>query len=117
MNRPPEEYTPLSPEILRHFVASVFLQNEMSGEQAALLADLLVTNDLRGVFSHGTQQVPHYVGHFREGRLTPNPEITTISESATTLVLDGGGGLGYFPCHQAVTRLIPKAKENHIAVA
>ena len=85
--------------------------------QASLLTDLLVTNDLRGVFSHGTQQVPAYVGHFREGRLTPAAEITTVSETPTTLVLDGGGGLGYFPCCEAATRLIAKAQACGIAVA
>ncbi|HLK56394.1 MAG TPA: Ldh family oxidoreductase [Chthonomonadaceae bacterium] len=117
MNRPPAEFTPLAAEILRPFITAVFAQNGMSAEQAALLADLLVANDLRGVFSHGTQQAPHYIGHFQEGRLTPAAEITTVSETPTTLVLDGGGGLGYFPCHEAVTRLIAKAQESHIAVA
>ena len=48
---------------------------------------------------------------FRMANLTPAAEITTLSESPTTLVLDGGGGLGYFPCHQAATRLIAKAQE------
>lgn len=117
MNRPPDEYTPLQPDILRSFVSQVFAHAGMPQEKAAFLADILVTNDLRGVFSHGTQQVPHYVGHFQEGRLTPTPEITTVSETATTLVLDGGGGLGYFPCHQAATSLIAKAQNAGIAVA
>jgi L-2-hydroxycarboxylate dehydrogenase (NAD+) len=85
--------------------------------QAELLADLLVTNDLRGVFSHGTRQVIAYEGHFRAGRLTPAATITTVSETPTTLVLDGGGGLGYFPCHEAATRLIAKAQASGIAVA
>jgi L-2-hydroxycarboxylate dehydrogenase (NAD+) len=117
MNKPPAEYTSLPAEALRRFVAEVFSRAGMPSEQAVFLADLLVTNDLRGVFSHGTQQVPNYVGHFREGRLTPTPEITTVSESPTTLVLDGGGGLGYFPCHQAATRLIAKAQGCGVAIA
>jgi LDH2 family malate/lactate/ureidoglycolate dehydrogenase len=89
----------------------------MSLQQAELLADLLVTNDLRGVFSHGTHQVTAYADHFREGRLTPTAEISTVSETPTTLVLDGGGGLGYFPCYDAATRLIAKAQFAGIAVA
>lgn len=117
MNRPPSDYISLAPERLRAFVTQVFAHEGMPAEQAAFLADLLVTNDLRGVFSHGTQQAAAYVGHFREGRLTPVSEVTTLSETATTLVLDGGGGLGYFPCHEAATRLIAKAQENAIAVA
>jgi L-2-hydroxycarboxylate dehydrogenase (NAD+) len=117
MNSPPSEYKLVQPAALREFITEVFTRARMPAEQAALLAGLLVTNDLRGVFSHGTQQVTAYAGHFREGRLTPTPEITTVSETPSTLVLDGGGGLGYFPCHQAATRLIVKAQACGIAVA
>ncbi len=117
MNRPPAEYALLSADELRSFITQVFTHVSMPEEKAAFLADLLVTNDLRGVFSHGTQQTPRYVQHFQQGELTPTPEITTIAETPTTLVLNGGGGLGYFSCHQAVTRLTVKARESGIAVA
>ncbi len=117
MNRPPAEHVLVPHGALREYVTQAFQHAGMSAEQAGLLAALLVTNDLRGVFSHGTQQARAYVGHFREGRLTPTAEITTLSETPATLVLDGGGGLGYFPCHQAATRLIAKARACGIAVA
>ena len=117
MNRPPAEYILLPADALRSFVTQVFMQVTMPADQAAFLADLLVTNDLRGVFSHGTQQTPRYVAQFRQGELTPTSETTTLSETPATLVLDGGGGLGYFPCHQAATRLIAKAQAVGIAVA
>jgi LDH2 family malate/lactate/ureidoglycolate dehydrogenase len=117
MNRPPAEYTPVSPQTLSRFVTEVFTRSGMTAENAAFLADLLVTNDLRGVFSHGTQQTSNYVGHFREGRLTPTAEVTTIAETPSTLVLDGGGGLGYFPCHRAAAALIAKAQQCGVAVA
>lgn len=117
MNRPPAEYALIPADVLRSFVTQVFRQADMPADQAAFLSDLLVTNDLRGVFSHGTQQTPRYFQHFQRGELTPDAEITSISETPTTLVLDGGGGLGYFPCYQAVTRLTAKARESSIAVA
>jgi L-2-hydroxycarboxylate dehydrogenase (NAD+) len=117
MNSPPSEYTLVQPDALQEFVTEVLKRAGMSAGQAVLLAGLLVTNDLRGVFSHGTQQAVAYMGHFREGRLTPTAEITTVSETPSTLVLDGGGGLGYFPCHQAATQLIAKAQTCGIAVA
>ncbi len=117
MNRPPDQYQTAVPETLQRFVAAVFAANGMPATQANLLSDLLVTNDLRGVFSHGTRQVTAYVDHFRNHRLNPTPSITTVQETPTTLVLDGDGGLGYFPCHEATSRLIPKAKTSGIAVA
>lgn len=117
MNRPPAEFESIPSLPLRNFVQTVFERSGMPLDQAALLADLLVTNDLRGVFSHGSRQTAAYVDHFRHGRLTPEPEIRIVDESPNLVVVDGGGGLGYFPAHLAATRLGPKAKECGIAMA
>lgn len=117
MNRPPTEFTPLPPEPLREFIAAVFRHEGMPEARAALLAGLLVTNDLRGVFSHGTRQTTAYVRHFRQKELTPAPEVTIVQEAPTSLLVDGGGGLGYFPCHLAAHRLTEKAKAHGIAMA
>ena len=92
MNLRPATFTRIDASVLRPFVASVFEHRNVPAEQAGFLADLLVTNDLRGVFSHGTRQVTAYVGHFREGRLNPAPAVSVATESPATLVVDGDGG-------------------------
>ena len=94
MNRPPESFIPVPAAALRAFAAAAFERSGVPRLRADFLAGLLVTTDLRGVFSHGTQQVPAYVGHFRAGRLDPDPQVEVVAESATTLTVDGGGGLG-----------------------
>ena len=65
----------------------------MPGERAALLAELLTANDLRGVLSHGTQQLATYVRLVRDGSLNPAPEPTVVRETANSLLVDGDGGL------------------------
>ncbi|HZO88207.1 MAG TPA: Ldh family oxidoreductase [Chthonomonadaceae bacterium] len=117
MNKPPTEFTRIDPDALRDFVRTVFERVGVPTEQAAFLAGLLVTNDLRGVFSHGTQQVAHYVEHFQEGRLNPAPAPRLVQETPTTLIVDGDGGLGYFPAYQAATLLGLKAQEMGLAAA
>lgn len=117
MNRPPAEYVAVDAAALREFITAVFERAGAPPEQATLLADLLVVNDLRGVFSHGTRQTTPYVQHFREGRLNPAPQIGIVSETPTTLIVDGDGGLGYFPAHRAATLLGPKAQQMGIAAA
>ncbi len=117
MNRPPDSFTSLHPGPLREFVAAVFQAVGMSAERSALLAGLLTTNDLRGVFSHGTRQTRAYVSHFKKGELTPTPEVRVVQETPSTLLVDGGGGLGYFPAHHAATWLGPAAKRQGIACA
>jgi L-2-hydroxycarboxylate dehydrogenase (NAD+) len=117
VNRPPADATSVSPARLREFVTQVFERAGAPPEQSAFLAETLVKNDLRGVFSHGTQQTAAYVAHFREGRLNSAPAVRVLDETSTTLTVDGDGGLGYFPAHRAATLLGPKALESGIAAA
>jgi LDH2 family malate/lactate/ureidoglycolate dehydrogenase len=117
MNRPPDEFVAINADPLRGFGGAVFERSGVPPDQAAFLADLLVTNDLRGVFSHGTQQIPRYVKLFREGGLNAAPEVQVAAETPATLVVDGGGGLGCFPAHHAATLLGPKALAMGVAAA
>jgi L-2-hydroxycarboxylate dehydrogenase (NAD+) len=58
MNRPPTEFTPVPAPAMHDFVRSVFEHAGVPTEKADFLSQLLVDNDLRGVFSHGTRQSP-----------------------------------------------------------
>ena len=101
---------------LRELVRALAEGAGAEATQAALLADLLVSNDLRGVFSHGSRQIKDYARLLRDGQLNPRPQVRTISESAATLLLDGDAGLGYFPSWEAAGRLVAKAQEVGVAV-
>ena len=85
-------------------------------EKAELLAGLLSGNDLRGVFSHGTRQIATYARLMRDGKLNNKPEIEVVESSHCSLLVDGDGGVGYFPAHEGTAKVIEKAKENGIAV-
>ncbi|MAF11966.1 hypothetical protein CMK11_16085 [Candidatus Poribacteria bacterium] len=116
MNAPPNEFIRVPHEAMRRFVDAVAQAAGAPAERAHLLAELLTTNDLRGVFSHGTQQIAAYARLMREGSLNPTPDIRVVRETPTSLQLDGDGGLGYFPSHEGTLRIIEKAKEHGIAV-
>ena len=115
MNRPPNESILVSPDALRPFIQAVFERTGVPTDKAQFLTGCLIDNDLRGVFSHGTQQTPQYVRHFTQGELNPAPEVTVLNESPTTVIVDGDGGLGYFPAHELARRLIPKAQQMGLA--
>jgi LDH2 family malate/lactate/ureidoglycolate dehydrogenase len=117
MNVPPKQFIRVAPEPMRAFVKTVFEKVGMMEENAGLIAQLLVLNDLRGVFSHGTQQVPSYVGQFQKGQLNLRPNVRVVSESSATLLVDGDGGLGYFPAYRAANEVVEKAKAQGIAAA
>lgn len=110
-NLPPDSGIRLPAEPLRLLVASLFEKVGTSAADARLMAELLVLTDLRGVHSHGTRQTPGYVNMMREERVNPRPKVKVVSETPTTRVYDGDGGMGHFPCYEGTKWAIEKAKE------
>ena len=97
MNRPPAEFTLVRADVMHDFVRAVFEKAGVPTEKADFLADRLTDNDLRGVFSHGTRQTPHYVSHFQKGELTPDPDVQVVDESPTTAIVERMRTLGRRP--------------------
>jgi hypothetical protein len=116
MNRPPEEFIRVDEERLLDFSTDCFEKAGISHEHAALISRLLVNSDLRGVRSHGTRTLSGYCGGFENGSLNPNPNITVINETPTSVVLDGNGTLGYLPMVRATEQAITKAKDVGIGM-
>lgn len=117
MNTVPRDSVPVPPKALCDLVRTLAERAGMEAEKATLLAELLVQNDLRGVFSHGSRQIADYARLLRDGRLNARPEVRMVQENAVTMLLDGDGGLGYFPCWRAAHALVLKTKEMGVAVA
>lgn len=110
-NYPPEHGIRVPAQAMHDLVYELFLRAEVLPEDADLLARLLVENDLRCVFSHGSYGAVRYVRLMLAGRVNPRPKLRIVEESATTLVMDGDGGLGYLPCHRGTELAIAKARE------
>lgn len=110
MNLPPKEFIRVMPEDLRALGKVLFEKAHMPTEDARLMAELLVNADLRGVFSHGTRQIPGYVRSLLDGKLNPRAEVRLVSETPTTAVFDGDGGLGYVPSYRAAQAALQKAQ-------
>lgn len=116
MNLPPTEALRVPHERLHAFIASAGAAVGLPADKAALLATLLVDNDLRGVVSHGTTQMATYAGLLRDGTLNPKPDVRMVNTTRVSLTIDGDGGLGYFPSHLGTALAIEKAKQAGIAV-
>lgn len=89
----------------------------MNAANADFLANILVKNDLRGVFSHGSVQAAEYSRIIRDGLINPNPQVTPVSSTSSTLIFDGDGGLGYFAAHRAAQELAVMCQTSGIAAA
>lgn len=101
---------------LHDLLVRIFEKVDMTNRDADLLATILTRNNQRCIYSHGTGQLTHYLEEFKAGKINPQPKVSVVREAPASLVLDGDGGLGYFPCWIGTEKIIEKSKEGGAAV-
>ena len=116
MNLPPKESISVPHQALHSFVSTAAQAVGLPTDKAELLAELLTANDLRGVFSHGTTQIATYARLMRDGVLNNKPAVHVAKETPVSLLMDGDGGLGYFPAYEGTLALIEKVKTQGIGI-
>ena len=105
-------------EEMRAATEAIFEGVGLSTEDAALATDVLIFNDLRGVETHGVSNMLRiYVDRYRDGSMEPRPEFTITRETETTVVIDGGGGLGLHVAPRAMVLAIEKAARYGLGAA
>lgn len=115
-NYPPDHGIRLPAEEMKQLTVRLFEKVGMPVTDAETLAHILNINDRRCLYSHGTRQVPYYLQKINDGAVNPRPQISVVNEAPGALVMDGDGGLGYFPCYEGTKRIIEKAKTCGVAV-
>ncbi len=101
----------------KKFLQQVFKQNGFTEENGALLADILVDADLRGISSHGIQRLAWYERMIADGTIKPANQVKVLKESLTSLLIDANGNMGQIASAFAMKSLIKKAKANQVAMA
>ncbi|MCK5566848.1 MAG: Ldh family oxidoreductase [Actinomycetia bacterium] len=85
---------------------------------AAIVADILIEADLRGVSSHGLIRLSTYYGsRLKKEYMNPATPTKVTNESDTTISFDGANGLGQVNGYRAMAACIEKAEKSNIAVA
>ncbi len=103
---------------LRAFVARSLAAVGVAADDAALVGDVLVASDVRGIESHGVARLEgFYVDRIRDGRVDGRAVAQPVRESPTALALDACNGLGHPVSVRAMRRTIEKAREVGCAVA
>ena len=104
-------------EELRNYVVTFFTRFDVPQVDAEIAADVLLAADLRGVDSHGIIRLHTYYGdRLRKGQINPQSPVSVIHETPTSVLLDGGNGLGQVVGHSAMKCCIAKARESGMAM-
>ncbi len=102
---------------IRAFISTLFERLGVSSPDAIIASDVLVQADLRGVDSHGVNNLFQYIDPLRSGDLNPRPIVTAITETPTTVLLDGDGGMGLVVGVKAMELCIAKAHQCGVGIA
>ncbi len=86
-----------------------------SPKEAAWVSNCLVLSNLKGVDSHGIQQIPGYVEAIKNGSLKPGARPTLIAKRSATALYDGNWGYGYSIARDVMKQTIKKAKRAGVA--
>lgn len=96
---------------LFYLVESIFTKAGSSPEDAKIVAEMLVSAELRGIPSHGVVRIKDYIGLWQKGRMNLSPKIKIVHEMPSTATVDGDNGMGMVVGNYAMNLAIKKANE------
>ncbi|MCY3911901.1 MAG: Ldh family oxidoreductase [Chloroflexi bacterium] len=101
-----------SADDLRAFTAAIFRTAGVADKDAQVVAHGLVDSNLRGVDTHGITRIPIYLERLNAGLVNAQARPRIVTESPTTVAVDGDNGLGHVVCDFAIDATIERAKAN-----
>ena len=109
-NYPPEHGILVPVEHQGRVIRALLATTAMRPSDADYLAGLLLTNDSRSLYSHGSRQLRLYVESLNNGTVNPEPDVRVIASDGATAVVDGDGGLGYMACRVGMEQVLERAR-------
>lgn len=97
---------------LKSFVRDIFVKLGVPAGDALVVADNLLSADLRGIPSHGVARLERYVKGIKDGLIKPLTKIQTLVETESTATLSANDGLGQPASKAAMELAIEKAKKS-----
>ncbi len=98
-------------DLLEEFMRVVFQELGVPEEDAKIIAEVLITSDLRGIETHGVQRFKMYYDRIRAGMYEPITKIDIVKDGPTTALWDGNNGMGHVIGYKAMKTAIEKAKK------
>ena len=99
-------------ETLNNFMTDAFAAIGVPRDEAAIVADVLIESDKRGINSHGVNRFkPVYIDRINDGIQSPVTNYEIIKETETTAVVDGHNGMGQVIGYKSMKMAIEKAKK------
>jgi len=97
---------------LRNMAHGLLVHAGLSNSNANLVADTLVESNLRGIDSHGTARLLHYLNRIEQGSIDSKAKPQFEKQAPAMGMVDGQHGLGQLAMMEATNRAADLAHEN-----
>jgi len=108
---------PVTIDALKAFCVEAMLKAGMQESDALITAEVLVTTDTWGTFTHGSKQVRGLMKNYRDNRMDINAKPELIGEGPSWALYDGHNCMPMVSSVQATEMAIAKAGKTGIAIA
>ncbi|KAJ5789065.1 uncharacterized protein N7518_006076 [Penicillium psychrosexuale] len=108
-NQPHQTHN-INPPTLQTFIKQILIANNTSPPHAEIVSKCLLSADLRGVDTHGSNRIPSYIERIRQKALDPTatPTIQQITPAAAQV--DAHNGFGFVAAHEGMKLAISMAQ-------
>jgi len=106
-----------SSQALGSFATEIFVRTGMPKTDAAVVAEVLVWANLRGVDTHGIMRVPRYVDLIESGDMNPRPAIRIRTETPASVLIEADRAAGPVAMTRAATEAMRKARAAGVGLA
>ena len=103
------------PESLRQYAIAALLKVGVSEEDAATIADVQVSADMRGVHTHGVSSISGYCQKMLAGGTDPKAKPTILTEGPSYALFDAQNAQGQLSGVRAMSLCVEKAAQTGIA--
>jgi len=103
-------------DALRRFTRDVFVRAGMPEADAAVVAEVLVWADLRGVDTHGVSRIPMYLRLIDDGDLNLTPSIKIRTETSAAILVDADRAAGPIAMTKAMDAAVRLAREAGVGL-
>jgi len=104
-------------EALTRFASDIFARAGLPKADAAIVAEVLVWANLRGVDTHGVMRVPRYVDLIQNGDMNPRPAIRIRTETPASVLIEADRAAGPVAMMRGVSEALRKARGAGIGLA
>ncbi len=104
-------------EEMRSVFTGILMRSGFSGRKAEECAGIFAVNSLEGVYSHGANRFPRFVGNVRDGYVKPDAEPTLIQCTGALEQWNGNLGPGPLNALFACERAMALAGKSGIGLA